>query len=539
MGVSSKWKICDGLLAASIVALIFDYIPWPLQLSFISNGMSSKLSWYFLFAFSILVLKYHLNLLRSQEAFPEKYFLGFIVSFIVSSVVSNIWGWFDFPYFQDILLAPAGQIKKLPIVLHYLAVVGLNPDYGHIISIWTFIRSIKSAILYAIYTFGFAYVVYCYIKRDFSKYYVLMEKAVMASVAILSIYSIVEVFYLAGNNTATYILTQVNPLLHTFQYDHDWWPPLLWRNQLRSVFAEPSRVGNYIAFAIPILWGKLFTSGKLSIHKDCFVVLEILLLTFFTFLTKARTAVALYGGLIFLLIVWVALIRKRALLKNAFIVFCITAVAFAGSLQFISAYMLKPGVQSRQIITAKSYLDDNVGSLANSTRRSNGARYALIRANFQTGKEHPLFGVGGILTSSYTVHNFNEQDLANHEVAMWVHDYYEQGPLSYGLGAMNEYVSRFAQYGSVGLILFLIAPVLIFKKLILKIKKASGILETRLVIVLITLIATLVAGCNGSLTLLYTYWIVLGYAYAAIYGKTEDKSSDYKSYKTEGNNEPT
>lgn len=41
-----------------------------------------------------------------------------------------------------------------------------------------------------------------------------------------------------------------------------------------------------------------------------------------------------------------------------------------------------------------SYLEDNVGSLASSNKRSNGGRYSILEVNITIGKHYPLLGVG-------------------------------------------------------------------------------------------------------------------------------------------------
>ena len=43
-------------------------------------------------------------------------------------------------------------------------------------------------------------------------------------------------------------------IFHPIKIRQDWWPPLLWKGQLRSVFPEPSHIGNYIALSMPVLW---------------------------------------------------------------------------------------------------------------------------------------------------------------------------------------------------------------------------------------------------------------------------------------------
>lgn len=171
---------------------------------------------------------------------------------------------------------------------------------------------------------------------------------------------------------------------------------------------------------------------------------------------------------------------------------------------------------NNQETTIASYMEDNVGSLKSANKRSNGARYALIRANIKTGIEYPILGAGDVLSSAYTVHNFNEADLANPEVHMWVTNYNKMGVLRYGFNAMNEYVSRFANNGIIGLIAYILPLIYIALRLFKCFMRSRGIEQIKIMIAGISLIGSAVAGCNGSLALLYAYWVILAFSYAIV-----------------------
>lgn len=58
-------------------------------------------------------------------------------------------------------------------------------------------------------------------------------------------------------------MEQINPYIHVIKVEHDWWPPLLWPDkQLRSVFPEPSHMGNYAAILLPVLWFYLLNDSR-------------------------------------------------------------------------------------------------------------------------------------------------------------------------------------------------------------------------------------------------------------------------------------
>lgn len=512
-------KIENKLLFFGCIALLLDNIPKVLQLNFLSSGFANKGSWHFFTVF-LLICIYQKVRKNIRFSSIEKKLSKYISLLIIVMMISNILGIVQYPYYDTILSGPKGQIEKLPMVMNFLVGHNINISYQALLSFWISVRAIKGVLLGILFTFGISFAIYWFIKKKVDIYYSILEKAVFISLVIVSAYSLIETTYLAGNSTATLILSFINPLLHPVAVDHNWWPPLLWKGQLRSVFSEPSRMGNYAAFALPFLWSRFMIGNKSLSWKT---ILLTLLLTFFLFLTKARTPIAIYWGMLIVFSLSMLFFRKREFLKGIGIIICITVISFSASIGFINYLMVTPDsttdITTEKKITASEFMSDNVGSLASSSKRSNGARYALIRSNLKTGLEHPIWGVGEILLSAYTVNNFNEADLNNQEVSMWVKDFKEQGALKYSLDGMNEYVSRFAEYGLIGLLLFLIPGIYALIELLRKIKKTQGDEQRKVYTIWLALLGTLIAGCNGSLNLLYTYWVVLAFAYAILFGE--------------------
>lgn len=261
-------------------------------------------------------------------------------------------------------------------------------------------------------------------------------------------------------------------------------------------------------------------SGKRSIE----LFFLITFYTFMIFMTKARTAVAMYWGILFLLFLGVVVIHRKELVKKFLSLCIVTTLSLGLSIAFINVAMSNTNMD--QEMTIASYMEDNVGSLGSSNKRSNGARYALIRANIRTGLEYPVLGVGNVLGSAYTVHNFNDADLSNHEVHMWVTNYNKEGVLRYGLGAMNEYVSRFAYNGILGLITYTFPFIYVLLRLIKRFRVSGKEEQIKVMIVAISLIGSAVAGCNGSLTLLYAYWVILAFSFAVVDDGSKEKMSE-------------
>ena len=513
-GNHSIW--IQWLMIGAIFCLIFDNIPKFLQLNTISNGFAGNFTWYFLFILMIIWIyqKYLENFIIEEKDYR---YIKYIFCLIIVFFFSNIWGLFSYPYYNELLSGPSSQIEKLPAVLALLNNHGIQIDEKHLTMIWLEVRAIKSTILYITYTFGFSFVLYQFFKKDWNYYFNLIIKVTIASITLLCMYSVIELFYLAGFNFAKNILSTINPMIHPIAVDHGWWPPLLWKGQLRSMFSEPSRMGNYLAFAMPFLWGKCLMFDR---KKKALITL-IAFYTFMIFMTKARTAVAMYWGIFALLFLGVVYIHKKKLFKNFFILCGITVLSLVLSIGFIN--VTTQNSNKNQEMTIASYMEDNVESLGSANKRSNGARYALIRANVKTGLEHPILGVGNILISAYTVHNFNEADFENTEVRMWVTNYHKMGVLRYGFDAMNEYVSRFANNGILGLIVFILPLSYILLNLFKCFRTAKGDEQLKIMIVGISLIGSAIAGCNGSLTLLYTYWVILAFSYAMVHGICKEK----------------
>ena len=187
----SKW-----LVTGAVFCLIFDNIPKILQLSTISGGFSCKFSWYFLVILMILWIYqiYRGNFIIEKE---DSLFIKYISCLMFIVLLSNILGLVNYPYYNELLLGPSSQIEKLPSVLALLNSHGIHIDEKQLTMVWLGIRSIKGAILSTIYTFGFSFILYQFFKRDWSYYFDLITKVVIASIILLCIYSIIELFYLA------------------------------------------------------------------------------------------------------------------------------------------------------------------------------------------------------------------------------------------------------------------------------------------------------------------------------------------------------
>ena len=428
------------------------------------------------------------------------------------NMVSLLVGLYIYPYYNLVLNGPISQIEKLPRALEIFESYGIILDHKFVLGVWMIVRQIKGVFLEMFWCFGGAYMIFCWYYNNWQKAVLIMIKGVLAGLIIIFSYSLIEVFYLAGNVTAKNILEIITPYFHPIKTYMGWHPPLLWKGQVRSIFSEPSNIGNYISISIPVLWCCYLRKFSLKFLLNSFLVM------FLVFLTQARTAYAMLFGMTGLLFLLLLVIKHKDLLKQVSII-CITGViAFGTATQFIGIMNKVPN------ITATNVIENNFTSLTSSNQRSNGARYALLKSNLRIAADHPVLGVGQGLLSAYIVDYYTEDEKKNIEVNMWIKQQKEKGVFSSGnsIGsAMNEYVTRLAQTGIVGLSVFLFPFIWVMKELFSLYKQCENNKQIDILLILFSLISSLVAGCNGSVTVIYGTWILLGIAFAAVYSEKD------------------
>lgn len=249
------------IIKISIISLIFDNIPKILQLNTISSGLANKLAWYPLSVLLLLkIIEFYKG--KIKLGIQEKNQLKFIGLLLCVFLICNIQGLLIYSYYAELLSGPLSQIEKLPSLLQFLQQHNITLSVQSIFMSWIGVRAVKGTILNILYTFGFSFVLYLIIKKEYPTYIKLLDKCISVAIYVILAYSCIELFYLAGSPVAKSILVTINPFLHPIAVDHGWWPPLLWKDQLRSVFSEPSRMGNYAAFALPFLWIKTLKLKK-------------------------------------------------------------------------------------------------------------------------------------------------------------------------------------------------------------------------------------------------------------------------------------
>lgn len=369
-------------------------------------------------------------------------------------------------YYQYYHLIDVSQDDKLQILVYKMNQWGYENTLLTT-KIWLLFLGVRSAILETLFAYSITFWVFHIYKENFKKAFCDIYGALKILCLFISIYSLIEVGYLLGNELCKDILVNVNPIFLKVAYLNDWWPPLLWPNlQARSLFAEPSFFGIFLAMVLPF-FVQLFLTESNGEKKNNYIFWGVyIFLIMLLVMSKARTAIALVSGEILLIILWQLCIHRKEW-KKFFYFFGITIVAISlglfGTFNFQS---IDTKVSAENNTNIQSYATQNVTSIVGN-QRSNNARLANTLATSKVGLENPLFGVGPGLVHEYIVEQLTVEDLNNPEVNKWTTDLKEQGPLRAGYPILNHLSWIFAAQGAIGLVIFLLPTVYIIKSVFL------------------------------------------------------------------------
>lgn len=511
-------KAIDILFFFISFFLIFNNIPKVIQMNFLGGPVGNKLVFYPLFIGFVYTIYCQYKDKNVFINFDK--FIKFILLYLAITFISLIFGLYNYPYYDLVINGPVTQIEKLPKVMAFLDGFGINIDQKVLIAFWMIARAIKGLLFEVIYTFGGAYMIYCWYHDNWKTAFNIMVKAVLVSLVFVFSYSVIEIFYLAGNQNAKEMLEFITPYIHIVKWNGTWYPPLLWNGQLRSIFSEPSFFGIYFAFATPILLYNLFKT-KESLYKNANYIMLTLSL-FCLFLTQARTAVALLIVEVFFLTLITVYIKKKDFFYNLVRIFLCIFIAFSCSIFYINNMLEKNVYRTSDM---NSYLESNLVSLWEINERSNNARYSMWIADFKIGLDNLILGVGKSLRDAYIPDYLSEDSKNNNsEIKRWIKSREKWGILKAGFARLNEYTVRFAEMGILGLGLFLLPAFVLIRKMVSIIRYRSD-LEKNLPYMFVTLalIGILVSGFSMSLNVFYCYWVLLGLGYAMCFGKDDEE----------------
>ena len=342
--------------------------------------------------------------LIKQYLFPriltefEKRGLLLILSIFLWNSICSILGVWDYPYYNMVDLMQMDKFKSLYDTLN-LSKYGINDLTA--IKFWLSVRTLRTSFFNIINTYAISVWIYLLYYDSEKELKSDIKIGVITLLVLMSLYSVFETGYLLGNIQCENLLRKINPLYIKVADTHGWWPPLLWKRQLRSLFLEPSFLGISAAFLFPVICNSFFC--KKSLINTVLMYSLILMI----FLTKARTATLLFIGELGLLGILVILFSDKKNLKVFFMIVLSTLVMLMFSLFFISKFSTGKNDEKNQDIEISEYIEENVLSVSGN-KRSNSARYGNVHATFLAGLKHPLFGVGKGMQTTYIKNNFND-----------------------------------------------------------------------------------------------------------------------------------
>ena len=343
--------IRDRLWYLMVLFSIFATIPEIIRFNFLGAVFAEKFSFFPLLAGLLLTLYY-------EKCHVFKTSLSrrigiYLLIYAVVLFISLIHGLVIYPYYGDILNGPISQVDKIPVMQAFLQRFGFDVSETTLLSIWMFARPLKGLFMTTFWTFGCAYLVYYWYRKDSSRGLDIMRKGAVAGAIIICAYGVLDVWYLTGSHTAEYVLTVLNPIVHEIKSNGTWWPPLLWKGQLRSLFAEPSYFGIWCAFAMPWVWYTFCIAERKPVKVGSLVL--IFALAFLCSLTKARTAnVLIIGEAVFLALATV--VYRKYIFKRAVIIIMCLLCAFSGA---IMAGAILQGSSPEGFKMAEKYIKDN------------------------------------------------------------------------------------------------------------------------------------------------------------------------------------
>lgn len=416
--------------------------------------------------------------------------ITFFAVFIVWQIICLALGLITYEY-NDLLTLD--QISKLKVILAYASNFGIEINELIAIKCWLFLRFIKNILLLNNIVFFVAFYIYHLYQSDFTKGFRDIRKAVVVLVVIMGTYSFVELLWLKLDlDFAKNFLGHINPYLYDPKSSHGWWPPLLWKHQLRSICSEPSYFGILSVFCISFLWSLLL--------ENRYKLLSSLLIFYFTLMiaaTNARTAIILVFVEIICFGIWTLIAKNKAIVKKFVVIISISALAFGSNL--IDCRQLVAN-ENFTFISASSFLENNVSNVMDVNARSNSARLSNLVANLETIRQYPVFGVGYGLKDAYIDSNLPEFAYSNNEVKTWSRYMHAKGVLKSGYPALNKYTDIAVQNGLIGLCLYFCPLLYILKKLYEN--KRYLLKDYNTIMVIISMIALLGAMMSNSVLII-------------------------------------
>ena len=532
----------DILFFLLIFTLIFTYIPKPISLDFFGST-GRELAIYPLGIGMIMTTAYGCFISKNKSLYTEIINDEFLISFIrkikcyfgillLVLSCSVILGVIYYPYFGQLLKDATFLPARLVRIVEVFHISDISASG---VKVWLIFKGLKNVFLDTFFLFGGAFLIFLWYRNRISRCFELFIEGIFASLSIIFLYELIEMPYLLGNQTAADILTVINPYIHqigflnnnyvgnseTLTQAFSWWPPLLWKHQVRSIFPEPSYLGLYCAFVIPWIWYLWFQDKRhrLLPINNITLILFMSLLYFLVFTTQARTALILFNGEFVLLIFYVVYRRNRETLKKICIVLLLVGIAFSANLAFVQLENLSNSELDKSSLSfegaSKNYISANITSAVGKDKRSNRARFSLMEAEIKVWLEHPVLGVGKGLKAAYIPEKLPADSIKSSEVRMWLNRLHANGALKASFPDVSEYTAKLCEMGFLGCTLYYLPAFYLFFYFLYFLWKSRDHsqfqgLQDRVSFYLISLSGMLAGGVSTSLNVNYCFAILLG-----------------------------
>ncbi len=476
--------------------------------------------------------------------------------------ISFAWGLWNFPFLDQAAhgVHDFGQMGKVQTIL---SIIGISLPKESLILVMMAIRTAKNIIIDFIWQFGGVYLIYCWYRKEPERLIKMVALGVTFLVIIEIINTALEWLYLAGNLWAKHVLEIITPFFHPVNLPyHPTSSRVLWPGQIRGTFTEPSYFGMFCAFALPFLWYQLIACENKR-TKAVYGILT-LVMAFNIFITSSRTALGLFLVEILMLVLVGLYIHKKKLLIMVGIAIALNLFGLGAGNYYMSHIMApnmvnlitfgiyspkpsksnqpqakpgksnqpqakpgksnqpqtkpgksnqpqaKPGKSNQPHTTLHDYIDRNLMSLTDINKRSNRSRFTIAITHIRIGLDHPVLGVGFALRQPYVGKYLKGQKL-NPEINRWQDAQKRLGIWVESFPNLGEYWVRFAEGGILGLLAYLVIPIILVIRLVKIVLHKKSLIYG---IVLTSLIGCMGIGLGDTMTILYVYWLILGVGFA-------------------------
>ena len=440
----SWYKLCRVLIIIGIaftpfISIPSKYIPTGVKF-FISY--ESYLSVYPFLLFSLLF--FVLNIKNGNLTSYKPLFVFYVFYFVINFLVC-IHGLIIYPGYDALDYGKLAGADRIAFNVVSSLLQSVSSDNVWVIS--TVLKSILTIHTKFISSFFVVFSIFFFYKQTNYDFLNDLWLGVSCVLPLLFVYEIFEIAYLLNYDWGRKLLIFINPFLYEIESMNGWWPPLLWDNQVRSVFQEPSFLGYWGAICIPIFMGNIVNKKNVLLNT-----IEFCFICFLLFSSNSRTGVALALGVI---LVFCALeIYKYRLSKIINIIYLLSfvVVVFLCSSYFIaySQRTMETNIHIGNSEVVKDFIDDNLKSIIQEDARSNKSRYGLTQADFMVFKNHPVMGVGEQLIGNYLADAGLKIGDISLEYQDWIKNQQNNGNIGNVFPSLNEYARSLSTGGVIG-----------------------------------------------------------------------------------------